>query len=64
MAQNIHKEKILKLLILCKNKQFFREKTMIFEKKTFTLQRIYVEYYFLIDLYRIVISQKRKYLIY
>ena len=37
---------------------------MIFEKKTFTLQRIYVEYYFLIDLYRIVISQKRKYLIY
>lgn len=32
---------------LSKNSQFFSKKTMIFEKKTFTLQRICVEDYIL-----------------
>ena len=51
--------KILKLPLLSKNVQFFSKKIMFFEKKAFTLQRICVGDYFLVNSYQIMISQRK-----
>ena len=59
ITQNDSCRKILKLPLLSKNVQFFSKKIMFFEKKAFTLQRICVGDYFLVNSYQIMISQRK-----